>query len=553
MKLFRIQDLFLTTCFSILSFCTQLGSFAQTLKPTRTQLSDPIEFPENYDCSTGILCKNEKKILIVQNLTFNGFGAKSKSVHKIVEYDLTTLTPNNKEIEIYRPSEVSPSQRNLDQNYKLFVTRNSIIQVFSEHSSKTKSTKFYYRIFSKNLETAKSLSLAFEYFKPQSQGINLYNQQRQLEISLNQDSTGILFLIEGAKAKNEKEKLKIIQISETGELTHTNDVQFPRESTFFTIKNIYSLATGKFIVSAYVNIPKSERNESGFGILNAFYTFEKDDVEAEEFIPTYEDGIENVKNVEYIISQNEVKLIGLCSSKNQSGTTGIVVKMFNLEKEEWTKEIYSSIPNEILEEAKKTGIRLSSGEKKQNSLYSNYIILNIYNQKTGFIVVCQNQTSYEQTIVDKNGNRRTITTFVFGNYVIFKFDENGTLDWVNSLNQKKESYSSNPFSTNYPMFPEEEGITVIIDDYTTKTNESEKGLLNLNKYNVETAFATYSSAEKPDIKTINSNFSSDYTSKLSTSLRINSNTYLMLGRYDYNFKSKDIKKGDVILVKVQIL
>lgn len=538
------------TFLSLLLMAFVFNSVATTKDKAKTEISDPIKAPKKYALSNTILKSNKQKIVILEKAHRKNIFIQ-KMEHKLVEYNYSDLQPTGNEVTIYKNGELSPSGQKLKNRYQIFPTKNGYIQFFIEYISRKKTYNYYYRTFSTDLKSDQTLKLAFKEENPR-------NRSTQLVATLNEDSTGIIFLLEGAKNKNDNEKLRIVQILETGEVDQSNEVELPRNARDFNFEKAYITKGNKYVVTAYTNVSKKEKNEAGYGTLHAIYLFDSDDSQAREFLPTYSDKIESVFGVKYAFSESDVKMVGFYNNRAKKGIDGLISKTFSINSETWENERVTTFTSDIIRKIESsTAIKSTQGlNKNKNGLSNNFRVINILDQKDGgSMMICQYQTSYQRCTRDSRGTTTCYTVYVFGDYLLFKFDESGKMKWFNTINRYVESTVYAPELINYPMFPEEDGVSFLMNDLSKNAGGKASAGRTNNKRNyskTETAIAYFNSAQKPITTTIKSNGYADYFLNVNSAVRVDDDTYLMFGSYLKANKAKSISKYDQILVKVKL-
>lgn len=532
---------------SLLIFGFAFNSVAIEKNNVQTQVSEPFKIQRRYAFSNVILKSNQKKIVILERVFHKGFFIR-KTEHKLVEFDYSNLNRTGKQVTIFKTGELSPAGEKLTASYQIFPTKNGFIQFFVEYISRKRTYNYYYRTFNSDLETDQNLKLAFKEENPR-------NRSTQLVATLNEDSTGIIFLLEEAKNKKENEKLRIIQILETGEVNQSNEVEIPRDARDFNFEKAYITKENKYVITAYINVAKKEKNEAGYGIIHALYLFDADDSKAREFLPNFSDKVGAYYGVKYAFSQDEVKMVGFFNNRSKKGIDGLIAKTFTISSESWDNERITTFTSDIIKKIESsTLVRSTQGlNKSKNGLSNNFKVINILTQKDGgSMMICQYQSSYQRCTRDSRGVTSCYTVYVFGDYLLFKFDESGKLKWFNTINRYKESTEYSPEKINYPMFAEEDGVSFVMNDYFPNTRK--KSSLNARKrfLSTETAIAYYNSSQKPQITSINSNGFSDFYLFSNTVYRVDEDEYLLFGGYFKSNKTKNIKKNDQILVKVKL-
>lgn len=251
-------------------------------------------------------------------------------------------------------------------------------------------------------------------------------------------------------------------------------------------------------------------------------------------------------------------MVGFYNNRTKKGIDGLISKTFSISSESWDNERVTTFTSDIIRKIESsTTIRSTQGlNKNKNGLSNNFRVINILAQKDGgSMMICQYQSSYQRCTRDSRGVTTCYTVYVFGDYLLFNFDESGKLSWFNTINRYVESTVYSPETINYPMFAEEDGVSFLMNDLSKNAGgKAAAGKTNTRKRygNTETAIAYFSSAQKPKTTTIKSNGFSDYFLIVNSAVKVDDDTYLMFGSYLKANKTKDIKKYDQILVKVKL-
>lgn len=517
------------------------------------QFSSPLEKEKGRIINRYVIHYDSKTFVVKEERLNQGLFRRIKKGKQtdiyLVEYNTETLNPTGRRLKIYDHEEKTPDGHPLSSYFSLYQTKNAYVQIFDMYDRKARTSTQYVRTFSKNFEVTNKLKLinTTDY----SKSTNPFDKA-----TLNEDSTSLIWISQ-KKIKGERPMiLKVCEISEDGEFEEKNEVEIPTDVSDFRILEMHISSSKKIVLVANITLKETTKKKEKINRIGVVYTFSREDDIAKEFFPEFSDTYHSVFGLQTSISAKEVKIIAFYDLPQKLGINGIINKTFDIEKEKWVVDKSTPFSSSMLSKIDKlTSTYSSTINVKNKGLNGNFEVINFFALKDGgSIMTSQFRTSYRICKKDKNGIQQCKTVYIYGDYLIFKFDQNGNLLWFNVISKYVKSDDLNYVSFTYSMWPTANGVTVYMNDLSlnakgyAKSCNGSRFLGLKGKY--EEALVTFSDEGKPKIKTViphneNAFYLMDYRG-----INLDDKTLMFQGRFKSNSKKYNGKKGDYFFAKV---
>lgn len=240
-----------------------------------------------------------------------------------------------------------------------------------------------------------------------------------------------VFNVDSSDKKNEKHS--ILVFDEDFKKLWEKEFELPYEDKKFKLEDVIVSDKGEVFVLGKVFPKKKKKKKKGGNYHYELFKLTKDKVEKtkisvdEHFVATLEPSFDN---------DDQIKLIGFYSNKNENRFKGVCFFGVNAEDFKVKKSVFSPFTDQFLID--------KYGKKKDKEL-RNVRFKNVSMSEDGGLIISAEEFFITQTYVHNQFGGYTRISFNFDDIIVLKINPDGNLAWARNINKAQTSrYFSNP-------------------------------------------------------------------------------------------------------------